>query len=533
MLIFALSCDGKITVNNGGTPGDGPKLPQPEVDEEVTGVAKVGARRLSRNEYNLSLATILGPELIGSQGEPANAFPEDNVAPFENNWSNQRVSEAMVEGAEIAATYVSSKMTPAMLGCTPSGPDDAQCFTFFVEDFGKKVFRRSLTPQEIKDFSKFQDFSVESGDFMAGIRFAVQAFLQMPDFLYIIESGIPLASRPQVRRLSYLELASRLSFFLWGTGPDAALIDDAEAGKLDKDQLKAHAIRMLKDDRARTRINQFHAMWLGYFRFSGGNPIADGMIDETEKLIEKIVFDEKADYFTLFTSDQTYLSEELSAHYGLSGSGWVSYGDSGRGGVLSHGTFLSVAAKFGDTSPTQRGRFIREKLMCTPIDLPSSDLNVNVDEPPPSDNGSTCKKDRYLALVAQAGCGFCHSQTDLIGLGLENYSETGQYRTTDVDDSNCQIDGAGEIVGGGTFNGPKELGEVLVKTEQFKQCMVLQTMQFALGTKIDPENADLIKQVKTLQEGFEKNGRDFQSLLIDIVSSDSFLYREMPKGGVQ
>lgn len=529
--LWSVGCKGDLAVTDENTP---PGVNNITVNPDVSGVATVGVRRLTRAEYSLTVES-----LLGDTTQPGDALPEDNVDPFENHWRGQTVSLAMVIGAENAATGVAQRFVedpnriPAIAGCTPSGPTDEACFRTFIETFGLRAFRRPLDDSEVDAFMRFHAFSVEDNNFATGVMLAIQAFLQMPDFLYVLERGVAVPGRENIFRLTQYEIASRLSYFLWGTNPDDELLEAAANDQLaTSEQMRAQAERMLNDPKARARIQRFHAMWLGYHRFGTGNPIADAMVQETERLIERVVFEEERDFFDLFTINESYMSPELAEYYGFTApasADWISYADSGRGGILSHGTFLSVASKFGDTSPTQRGRLIRERLMCTPIDPPPPDLNVNVDEPPEAANGSTCKQDRYMAVVETPGCGFCHSQTDLIGLGLEKFDQAGLTRTTDVDDPTCTIEGNGELVGVGTFSGPKQLGELLVQTDQFQACLVRQVYQFAFGTELDPADREVMENVNTVRDQFNENGHNFKTLLLDIVSSEMFQYRVLPE----
>jgi hypothetical protein len=318
--------------------------------------------------------------------------------------------------------------------------------------------------------------------------------------------------------------------------PDDELLDAAEAGTLKtSEEVRAQAERMLADPRARERVQRFHAMWLGYHRFSVNGTIGDAMLAESNELIDRVIFDQKGSYFDLFTSNESFINDELATHYGLTPPGsatgsWVDVSAAGRGGILSHATFLSVASKFGDTSPTQRGRLIRERILCTPVPLPDPSLGVDPDMPPPPDEtGSTCKADRYTAILESSGCAMCHGQMDPIGFGLENYSQAGQYREADADDPSCVIDGVGSLSFGAeqlTFNGPRDLGEKLVTSAQFEACVVKQAWQFAVGNVASGSDAPALQE---LQTSFAAGGHRFDQLILDIVSSESFLYRIEPE----
>lgn len=266
-------------------------------------------------------------------------------------------------------------------------------------------------------------------------------------------------------------------------------------------------------------------MWMGWHRLDAQTPLGAAMVRESSALIERVVFDEKRDYMDLFTLDETFLMPELATHYGLPSVAaqgeWVPYTDAGRAGILSHAAFLQVVSKFGDTSPTQRGKLIRERLMCQPVAPPPP--VVNTDEPP-SGGTSTCKIDRYLAIQDAPGCGACHAQMDFIGFGLENYDETGRYRAAEDDDPSCTIDVDGEITGVGTFRGPGQLGALLAGNDALANCAVTQLYRFAYA---HTEGADDAEAIAQLQAAFAASGHRFDTLILDLVGQESFLYRKV------
>lgn len=505
------------------------------VNPDVLGVPTVELRRLSQDEFDNTLEVLL----LDDTRSFSLRLPEDKVDPFDNNGATQLVSQTLVEGLETAAAEAAQRamantaVRDQILGCTPTGPDDAACFRSFVTSFGRQAFRRPLTTTEVDSFVPLSAFGVEAGDFYVGATLVIQAMLQMPDFVYHLQRGVPLDGRPDTYRLGSFQVASRLSYFLWGAMPDAALLDAAQNGQLKtSDEVRSQAERMLADPRAKTRIQRFHAMWLGYHRFAVNGTIGQAMLAETNALVDRVIFEDKSSYFDLFTSTESFINDELAAHYGMAspgspGGAWVDVSADGRGGILSHATFLSVASKFGDTSPTQRGRLIRERILCTIVPPPDPALGVDTDVAPTSPD-SNCKKDRYATILQSTGCAACHNQMDPIGFGLENYSQAGQYRATDVDEPGCPIDGSGALYIGAdqtTFNGPRELGEVLVNSTQFQSCVVKQTWQFAVGNVASASDADAIA---ALQASFADGGYHYDQLLLDIVGSESFLYRIEP-----
>ncbi len=312
---------------------------------------------------------------------------------------------------------------------------------------------------------------------------------------------------------------------LWGSGPDDALLDQAEGGKLTDPGPRADAAaRLLDDARARTQIDRFHAMWLGYRAIPGSAELIAAFSQETNKLIEKVVFDEPSSYLDLFTSTQTYVSGPLAAQYGLTapsgGKGWVSYADDKRAGILSHGSVLAAFSKFSDTSPTQRGIFVQTRLLCNKVGSPPA--NVNVDQPP-AEGDKVCKIDRYDEHRALASCRGCHAQLDPIGYGLENYDIAGRYRTHDDAHEECILPDKGELPGVGEFSGPGQLARLLVDNGRLEACFVQHIMSFAVGRELRAEEQ---ASRDALLAGFKSDGYDLKRMLTRFVESERFALRQ-------
>jgi hypothetical protein len=498
--------------------------------------AETEARRLSRAEIDATLR-----DLVGDDTRPADRFlPEDEYAPFDNDYTKQAASQALIDSVEALATDVAARLAAdperlaRLLPCAPSGPDDAACLRQFVAAFGRRALRRPLSADEVEAYVALLPFASEAvpgreTGFATAVELVVRAMLQDPEFLYRVEAGTPTA-RPDVRALTDAEIAARLSYLLWGTMPDEALSADADAGRLrDPTGRRAAAERMLADPRAREQLHRFHALWLGYRTMPHPPELVAALERETGHLIDRVVFDEKRSYLDLFRLRETWVDEGLAAHYGLpappAGGGWVPYGDDGRAGILSHGSVLSANAKgFSDSSPTQRGRFVEERLACQPI--PSPPPNVRSDQPP-DDGEARCKADRYAQHARDPGCAGCHQMMDPIGMGLENYDLAGRLRSHDDGRPECPIEGAGTLPGVGTFHGPGELSEKLIASGKLDACAVKQWYAFATG-RAQPADGAERAEVDALVARFRAGDHALLDLILDFVADDAFALRKAP-----
>lgn len=502
------------------TGGDVPDAP------ELGGVGMSGMRRLSVDEYDNTLFSLLGDD-----SRPGSALlPEDVVDPFDNQIDDQLASRTLIEGLEQLATEATQRLLADLprrdevVGCQPVGATDAACMTEFVTRFGRRALRRTLSEEEVGRYVDFgTQFATEESDFYAGVGVIVRAMLQDPELVYRVEIGTP-TDESGVSRLGDFEVATRLSYLLWGTTPDDGLLDIAEAGGLGTpDEVRQVAAEMLTDERALPRIDRFHAMWLGYYRLPHAPELTVAMRTETRMLLEKTIVTDKADWRSLFAAMGTFANDALAEHYGLVPPGsdaftWVDYGDSGRRGLLSHGSFLSVAGKFGDTSPTQRGNIIRKRLFCQ--EIPPPPPTVNVDEPPPTVD-SPCKSDRYNMSEID-GCAGCHELLDPVGFGLENYDQQGRFRTAEAELPECTIDGVGEI-DGASFSGPAGLSDLLLEQGLLDSCVVYQLYEFAMGHEIAVDDE---RYVEDLVGSFADKGYKFDELMLDLVGDEAFGFRK-------
>lgn len=527
MCVCLSACSGKIS--GSGDPGGGPGGP-PAVDPILA--VESGARRLSQAELDNTLW-----DLVGEDTAPASRLlNEDEFRPFDNDYTIQQASDALITSLEVLAEEVATRAVgdadrrSALVPCSPTGADDAGCFREFLNAFLQRAFRRAVTSGDVESYMPFLDFATEDNavvdnDFYTAVKLAVSATVQDPEFLYRVERGNP-GGAPGLLDLTGYEIASRMSYLLWATMPDDALFAAADAGTLNTlAGRQAEATRMLADPRARTQLHRFHAMWLGYRSIPHTAELVDAFNRETSALIDRVILDEPGSYLRLFTMDETYVDDMLADHYGLprptDGEGWVSYEGTGRAGILGHGSLLAAFSKFEDTSPTQRGILVRTRFMCE--DVPRPPPNVDADQPPQGAMDAVCKYDRYAEHRDQSSsCAGCHSLVDPIGFGLENFDVAGRYREHDDGLPECIIDGTGEIVGVGEFSSPAELSQLLVDNEYVDACAVQQFMNYAWGRPPSIYEQELLAE---MTGSFRGGAHDFKAFMLAFVGSERFARR--------
>ena len=501
----------------------------PLEEQTESEIAVSGLRRLTAQEYAATVQDLVGfvPNNVRE------TLPVDPLLPFDNDFTFQKASEALIQGADLLAGDVAegvladTALRDKLVGCMPTGPTDDACFRTFLKNFGRKAFRRPLAAAEIDKFAGFMAHATVANDFYIAVDSALRAFLQHPEFLYRVEIGTPVSGSPGVNKLNDFEVATRLSYLITGSTTEDWLLDDATSGKLATPEgLRAAAEKLFAQDRAKARMARFHELWLGYSTLANTGISAD-LRTETEALISRVVFDEKRPWTDMLTSTETYLTPDLATHYGLpspgASPGWVSYGASGRKGILSQGTFLSAVSKFGDTSPTQRGLLVRTRLFCQVIPKPPPELMVNVDMPPDAGDPNACKSQRYF-MSTTSGCKNCHALMDPIGFGLERYDAAGRYRETEPNRPDCPIDGNGVFDGVGNFNGPAELADMMLKAGGVDQCVAEQLYRYAVGrTTLDSRDHALLDRV--VSNAAAQGGLRLDQFILDFVTSDAIRYR--------
>ena len=439
-----------------------------------------------------------------------------------------------VLGAATAYAFADSAHASAVLACVPQATTDTVCLTQALNSFGRRAFRRPLSAAETTQFVNLATaIGNQSGSsVLNGIRHAVWAILQSPDFLYRVELGSPSSADGGRLKYTSFEIASRLAATLWASVPDDALLDAAAQDALstaDGDVLQAQ--RMLADPRAHRAIAAFVDQLFDAFSLSQADKDATlfpaftptlraAMLQEIERRVDDVTFAQKADYFSLFESKSTFVNQELATFYGLPFSatdGSFQHvdlpADSPRVGLLGAAAVLAGHAHSQLTSPTLRGKFVNEMLLCRSIGAPPPGT-----PPLPSmaPAGSTVRQVLSLHRTAPL-CASCHGLMDPIGFGMEAFDTTGQYRTTD---NGQAIDTTGTL-DGVAFSNLAELGSVVRKNAVVGPCFVSKVYENALGRL--PVDLDGVALDKLIGQ-FVSGGNRVDQLLTALVGSDGFRF---------
>ncbi len=491
-------------------------------------------RRLTRTEYDNTVR-----ELLGEDRRLARDFPAEELqGSFDNNAELRSVSDLLglryVAAAEEIARTVVGKLA-AVLPCDPVQQGEAVCLERFLEGFGARVWRRPLEAEERDDLKRVFA-SGRAATFAEGIDAVVQVMILSPQFTYRLERGVPVPGSRHAR-LAPFEMASRLSYLLWGSMPDAPLFEAARRNQLGtRDEVMAQAERMLDDPRAAATVVNFAGQWLQLRDLAEADKDTavypawkDEHLElfrqETERFIELIwQGDGKLD--TLLTAPFSVVNGELAALYGkkgVTGEGFarVELEPTQRAGVLTQASFLAAKAGPDQSSPIHRGVFVREQLLCQPLPPPPPEANAM----PPQLDARQTTKERFAAHRADPACASCHGLIDGIGFGFESYDAMGAWRTSE---NGKPIDAGGELSGtdvDGPFTGAVELGRKLVSSKQVEACLVEQMFNFSFGReKTDADRCT----VQTLEGAFARSGRDLRALLRQLVQTDAFFLQGSP-----
>jgi len=433
------------------------------------------------------------------------------------------------------ATGVSD--TPARMKiftCRPTSSAEARpCAQRIVTRLGTRAFRRSLTSEDVAGLMSFYDLGALDAGFERGVRTALEAMLASPDFVFRFEEPSGDVVPGESYRISDVALASRLSFFLWGTPPDEELVEAADRHQLsDASEFERQVRRMLADPRAGALGTRFAAQWLRLDDLEKVHPdrllfpdyhqqLADAMRQETVLFFNSLVRDDQS-VLDLYSADYTYVNERLAKHYGIEGVTGeafrrITYPDQSRRGLLGHGSILTLTSHAGRTSPVLRGKWVMEVLLGTPPPPPPPGV-PDLDETEGSDEGRMLTTRERMAMHrSSTSCNSCHRFMDPIGLALDNFDVTGRWR---IRENGVPLDTRGELYDGTPVTSPMELQQALVKRPiPLVRTFTENLMTYALGRRVEYFDQPAIRAItrKAASEGYRMS-----TFIMGVATSDAF-----------
>ena len=509
-------------------------------------------------QLEVTLPVKAGSRLVGATFVATNYRPSlDVVQHFERkSLENGRVRELSnypiigalrVEGPFNPARPTDSPSMRKIFSCRPSNASQEEsCAEEILTALAQRAYRRPVTIDDLETLMLFYGEGRKIGTFDDGIEMALRRLLASPQFLVRVERE-PVEWGPgETYRISDLELASRLSFFLWSSIPDNELIDMASQGRLsDPVVLEQQVERMLADPRSESLVKNFAQQWLYLRNLTTTAPaqtefpdwddeLRQGFARETELLFETIMR-EDLNVLEMLTADFTFLNERLARHYGIPNI----YGsrfrrvDLGpeldyRHGLLGHGSFLSTTwVQNNRTSPVKRGVWVLENILGTPPPEPPANVPALEETDAEGPGRSLTLREQMTRHRVEEPCASCHRLMDPIGFALENFTADAKWRTHDGGDDGNLINSAVELFDGSQVSGPSELREALLKySPQFVRMVTEKLMTYGLGRGVEYFDMPV---VRSIVRDAEQNDYRFSSILMGIVNSDPFQMRTKPR----
>lgn len=488
-----------------------------------------------------------GPQRISAAFiQRADGPVDDLVAPIEHTLADTNIGEtfgvtALAHLREFAVTgptrVTGVSDTPArrrIFTCRPtSAAEETTCATEIIKRLATQAYRGSLPGDDLADLMRFYADGQKQDDFESGVRLAIQAMLANPRFVFRLEQAPASVRAGQTYRITDLDLASRLSFFLWGTVPDAELVTAASNGALKTQRgIDAQVRRMLADARAEALATRFGGQWLRLQDIKKNRPdpllypqwddtLADAFRRETELFFDSLVREDRP-VLDLLSADYTFVNERIAKHYGIPnvmGNQFrrVTLADPARRGVLGHGSILQLTSIADRTSPVLRGKWVMEVLLGTPPPPPPPNV-------PDLEQTNAVREDRLLSVRermeqhrANPACNSCHKVIDPLGLALENFDPSGKWRIKDL---GVPVDPTGVMYDGTPISGPADLRAALLK---HKDAILLSftesLLTYALGRQVEYYD---MPTVRAIVRDAAKNEHRFSSFISGVVNSQAF-----------
>jgi hypothetical protein len=429
------------------------------------------------------------------------------------------------------AVFDEPGLRQTVVGCAPATPLDDACLAQFINRFGLRAWRRPVTPDELTRYQTLAG-AIGRADPWVALQYVTAAILQSPSFLYRVELGEPDSTKPGWLHYTAYEMAARLSFLLRNSLPDGELLAAAARGELvGKDGVVAQATRLLDDTGpTETMISALYAEYLDLpvldtVKFPDvmdpNHTLAASMRSEVLEIVNRIALRESGDMRTLFNTRTVAVNQDLAGLYGLTPTSSLTLAaaelgaDSPRAGILTTGALLTLNNRPNRTSPTIRGFFIRQRLLCGTVPPPPPGIPPIMEE----DTGPPKTiREKLDAHRTNPVCAACHNLMDPIGLGMEDFDQFGRFRTTY--DTGQPVDSGGDV-DGAAFKGAKQLGQLLSEDPRVTACLVKQLYRYG-SARLEAESEEAT--LKGLDDAFAAHGYQLRPLLLELVGSDGFRF---------
>ncbi len=495
------------------------------------------AVRLNGTQYRQIIADVFGPTIeIGGRFEPG--LRKDGLLAVGSGLvtvTTTGLGEYDKMARSIAAQVTTEPQRSALVPCTPKDAKkaDAVCAKEFLGEVGKLLYRRPLSRDELKaQIDVARESAATNKDFYAGLATSLWTMLISPEFLFRQEFAEADPANKGDYRLDSYSRAARLSFFLWNAAPDPELLAAAEKGELNKPAgLQRQVDRMVASPRLEGGVRAYFTDMLGYDKFEGlakdvvifpkfNFKVAAEAEEQTLRTIADHLVTQRADYRALFTTPKTFISPMLASIYSVPvdpDGGWqpfeFSKGDP-RTGILAHISFTALHSHPGRSSPTLRGKALRELLLCQKVPDPPGNVDFTLIEDAANPRFKTARE-RLKAHASEAMCAGCHKIMDPIGLALEHFDSSGGYRTSE---HGASIDTAGEL-DGQKFTDAADLGRVVSNHPAAPSCLVTRMYSYGVGRAVERGEREMVAD---LQKSFAAEGYRVPDLMRHIALSEQF-----------
>jgi hypothetical protein len=504
----------------------------PEEPGVATGKQDVEAQRSRDYRMNADKALEIRVPLKAGSKLVAVAFTDSTPAPLEGTYGRPGIDKLLISGPFGGKAPQDTAIRQRLFVCRPSDArEEEPCARRILTALARRAYRRPVSEIDLSPLLTIYRNGRQARDFDAGIERALETLLSMPDFLLRIEDEPAASKAGQTYRVSDLELASRLSFFLWRSVPDDTLLDAAARGQLRNEAALAQQVRRMLADRRATRfMNDFVGQWLQVRNIHGQAPdgalfagfndtLRRAMVRETELFFESQVREDRP-IPELLRADYTYLNEQLAGHYGVKGVYGsrfrrVAWPDDRRHGLLGQASVLTVTSYANRTSVVLRGKWVLETLLGAPPPAPPANV------PPLKDSersNPTSLRERMEQHRANAVCATCHTRMDPLGFALEHFDAIGQWRETD---GGAPIDAAISL-DDVTVRNPKEFREMLLRGDAFVRTVAEKMMTYALGRGVEYYDAPVVRRLVT---ELKRDEYRWSALVLGIVRSLPFQMR--------